>query len=52
MTESETKLFLPPDTIETAVRCLADNGVDPDEAETVLQALVEILLNVELAISK
>ena len=52
MTESETKLFLPPDTIEAAVQCLADNGVEPDEAETVLQALVEILLNVELATGK
>ena len=34
--------------IEDAKQCLIDNGIDEDEAETVLQALGYILLDVEL----
>ena len=34
--------------IKKAEKCLADNGVEKDETETVLQALGYILLDVEL----
>ena len=34
--------------ILAAEKCLADNGIDPDETSTVLQALGYILLNAEL----
>ena len=34
--------------IEDAKQCLIDNGIDEDEAETVLQALGYILLDVEM----
>lgn len=34
--------------IKKAERCLIDNGIDPDEACTVLQAIGYILLDVEL----
>ena len=34
--------------IEKALQCLIDNGIEPDEAETVLQALGYILMNEEL----
>lgn len=34
--------------IADAIQCLIDNGIDPDEAETVLQALGYILLDAEL----
>ena len=34
--------------IEDAMKCLIDNGIDEDEAETVLQAMGYILLDVEL----
>lgn len=33
---------------DKAEKCLADNGIDPDECCVVLQALGYILLNVEL----
>lgn len=33
---------------DTAEQCLADNGIDPDEAWAVLQALGYILLDIEL----
>lgn len=34
--------------IERAKQCLIDNGIEPDEAGTVLQALGYILLDTEL----
>lgn len=34
--------------IKRAVECLKDNGVDADEADTVLQALCYILLDTEV----
>lgn len=34
--------------IERAKQCLIDNGIEHDEAETVLQALGYILLDTEL----
>lgn len=34
--------------IKKAIQCLVDNGIDPTEAETVLQALGYILMNEEL----
>ena len=34
--------------IEKALQCLIDNGIEPDEAETVLQAIGYILMNEEL----
>ena len=34
--------------IEKALQCLVDNGIESDEAETVLQALGYILMDVEL----
>ena len=34
--------------IETAKQCLIDNGIEKDEADTVLQALGYILLNCDL----
>lgn len=34
--------------IEKAIQCLIDNGIDPDEAEIVLQALGYILMDEEL----
>lgn len=34
--------------INSALQCLIDNGIDEDEAETVLQALGYILLDEEL----
>lgn len=34
--------------IKKAEKCLADNGIEKDETETVLQALGYILLDVEL----
>jgi len=36
------------DVIKQAERCLIDNGISPDEAQTVLQALGYILLNKDL----
>ena len=36
------------DKIKRAEQCLIDNGIEPDEAETVLQALGYILLGKEL----
>ena len=37
-----------PETIKKAEQCLTDNGVAPEEAQTVLQALGYILLDEEL----
>lgn len=37
-----------PKQINDALQCLVDNGIERDEAATVLQALGYILLNVEL----
>lgn len=37
-----------PQDIEEAEQCLIDNGIEPDEAYIVLQAIGYILLNVEL----
>jgi hypothetical protein len=34
--------------VSAAIQCLVDNGVDQDEAETVLQALGYILLDTDL----
>ena len=34
--------------IKAAEKCLVDNGVDEDEADTVLQAIGYILLDMEL----
>jgi hypothetical protein len=34
--------------IKMAEKCLIDNGIDADEAETVLQAIGYILLDAEL----
>lgn len=34
--------------LKKAEQCLIDNGIEPDEAETVLQALGYILLDKEL----
>ena len=36
------------DAIMKAEKCLVDNGIDPDEAQTVLQAIGYILLDEEL----
>ena len=36
------------DQIRSAEQCLIDNGVEPDEVGTVLQALGYILLDTEL----
>lgn len=35
--------------LKKAEQCLIDNGIEPDEAETVLQALGYILLDKELS---
>ena len=35
--------------IEKALKCLVDNGIDKDEAETVLRAIGYTLLNAELS---
>lgn len=37
-----------PNTIRKAEQCLIDNGIDPDEADIVLQAIGYILLDTEL----
>ncbi len=37
-----------PEQINAAMQCLIDNGIEQDEAATVLQALGYILLDVEL----
>lgn len=37
-----------PDNIKTTLKVLADNGIEPDECKTVLQAIVYTLLDVEL----
>ena len=34
--------------IDKAMQCLVDNGIEPDEASTVLQALCYILLDEEI----
>lgn len=34
--------------LKKAAQCLIDNGIEPDEAETVLQAIGYILLDKEL----
>lgn len=34
--------------IKKAIQCLVDNGIDPTEAEIVLQAIGYILMDVEL----
>lgn len=34
--------------IKKAIQCLIDNGIEPDEAQTVLQAIGYILMNEEL----
>ncbi len=39
---------LTPKKLEDANKCLADNGIEPDECETVLQALCYILLDLEI----
>lgn len=39
---------LTPEKLEAANRCLMDNGIEPDDCETVLQALCYILLDVEI----
>lgn len=36
------------EAIKKAERCLVDNGIEPDEAQTVLQALGYILMDQEL----
>lgn len=36
------------DKIEKAMQCLVDNGIEEDEADTVLQALCYILIDEEI----
>ena len=43
---SETEISR--DSIEKAMQCLADNGIEEDETDTVLQAIGYILLDIEL----
>ena len=42
---SRTQPRFSPESIKKAERVLIDNGIDPDEAETVLQAVGYALLN-------
>lgn len=37
-----------PAQVQAAEQCLVDNGIDPDEVYTVLQALGYILMDIEL----
>lgn len=37
-----------PEAIQAAKMCLADNGIEADETETVLEALCYILLDVDI----
>ena len=46
--DAATKQGISPETIKRAEQVLIDNGIDPDEAQTVLQALGYVLLNEEL----
>ena len=42
------EMHITPRDIVSAEQCLIDNGIEPDEAYIVLQAIGYILLNVEL----
>lgn len=50
----EAGVFVPvtENKLEAAKRCLIDNGIDADEAESVLQALGYILLDTELVMNE
>lgn len=51
MTDSrsvECTLHIPEENIRAAEQCLADNGIEPDEADIVLQAIGYCLLDAEL----
>lgn len=53
MTEDPSKkcfvqTLLTKSKVEAAMRCLEDNGIEPDETATVLQALCYILLDAEI----
>lgn len=41
-------VIVTPEKLAAAEKVLADNGIDPDETETVLQALGYVLLGTEL----
>ena len=45
---SQTQPRFSPESIKKAEQTLIDNGIEPDEAETVLQAVGYALLNEEL----
>lgn len=40
--------MIEPDKLDAAKQCLIDNGIEGDEAETVLQALCFILLDLDI----
>ena len=48
MSMTFTEEFVTRDSIKSAERCLIDNGIEPDEAEIVLQAIWYILMGEEL----
>lgn len=47
-TESVKEYNIDKNTLSKAIQCLADNGIEPDECCTVLQAICYILLGIEI----
>ena len=46
--ETHVNTIITKERIEEAENCLYENGIDPEETDTVLQALGYILLDTEL----
>ena len=49
MNRSHVNCTISKEQIKKTLKCLVDNGIDKDEAETVLQAIGYTLLNAELS---
>jgi len=43
-----SEMFIKQERLKAAEKCLIDNGIESDEAHTVLQALCYILFDIEI----